>query len=797
MTQSFQDRARREALRARLSLDAPGVSPRVVETARALENDAAARRAFLTWRALQRSLSDPKSKRFDTPTRALAPNLDDDALLFLDQTRAAQIVQAILRRRFALTAQIADKLFDDSLFSWANAIYRNLPNDDSLDAALKLDDDVDPFPDLNALIATYYERRRLGEFYTPRPIADFLAARAERLWRQNRRDHASPTVLDPNCGAGVFLTASVRRKRDEGLAPETIASLVEGYDLAPLAIVAARANLLFALFSEPDARRPENVARLLDARESQDALASPLPARLFDALRDAPPNDESAPRDRRKFDLLLGNPPWLGWDKLSPECRETSKRYWLEYGLFNLSGKDARFGGSKKEFAGLMVYATIDRRLEQGGAFAFVLPERLMRSGKSGEGFRQFGRLAVGESPSRSRVGDAGEAKAGEAKAGEDRRRPAPFLPLELDDFTEFCLFPQVSSRTIALLGVKSDAPLEEVRVRKWRRDGTCDSADGAPELAALSSALSPKPRASRRSARRSTERSTGPAFRSAPSLPSADPRRLRVAELARELLADPARASGYRGRLGANAAGACAVFWVHAIAATPPGVRRIVNLWDAGRVKTPRVETEIEESALYPLLRWRDVDEFRASPGDAFMIIPQNPQTRRGYDPEIMRARFPLTLRYLEQFEEILRARAAYKRYQANAPYWSLYNIDESTFAPMKVVWKRMDRRLRAAAVLATSGAPGTIVPQDSLTFAPVDSEEEADYLTALLNSPTAHELATSVAAPGAKGFGSPSVLNAIKPPKFQFANPAARELAALGRECRLETRASKETDA
>ena len=40
------------------------------------------------------------------------------------------------------------------------------------------------------------------------------------------------------------------------------------------------------------------------------------------------------------------------------------------------------------------------------------------------------------------------------------------------------------------------------------------------------------------------------------------------------------------------------------------------------------------------------------------------------------MRERYPRTLEYLERFHELLTSRAAYRRYQASGPFYSMYNV-------------------------------------------------------------------------------------------------------------------------
>ena len=58
---------------------------------------------------------------------------------------------------------------------------------------------------------------------------------------------------------------------------------------------------------------------------------------------------------------MVGNPPWIAWDNLSDEDRQATKPLWERYGLFSLSGSEARHGGGKKDLSMLMLYAAADR----------------------------------------------------------------------------------------------------------------------------------------------------------------------------------------------------------------------------------------------------------------------------------------------------------------------------------------------------------------------------------------------------------------------------------------------------
>ena len=92
-------------------------------------------------------------------------------------------------------------------------------------------------------------RHDLGEYYTP----DWLA---ERLIRQTGYDgNPNTRVLDPSCGSGTFLALCIRKAfdyadkhlvRPDELVQKLLTNVV-GFDLNPLAVIAARTNFLLSL----------------------------------------------------------------------------------------------------------------------------------------------------------------------------------------------------------------------------------------------------------------------------------------------------------------------------------------------------------------------------------------------------------------------------------------------------------------------------------------------------------------------------------------------------------------------
>ena len=147
--------------------------------------------------------------------------------------------------------------------------------------------------------------REWGVYYTPLPVVRHMLRRAWAAWAGT----GPPRVLDPACGAGVFLVAAYRRLLDEDAAQrgrpltpdERLARLrasIFGVDIDPLAVEATRHALLRAALGPdplPDPL-PDLGANLVCA----DALLSPLPLPACDILLANPPYVSFYARESRK-----------------------------------------------------------------------------------------------------------------------------------------------------------------------------------------------------------------------------------------------------------------------------------------------------------------------------------------------------------------------------------------------------------------------------------------------------------------------------------------------------------------
>ena len=148
------------------------------------------------------------------------------------------------------------------------------------------------------------------------------------------------------------------------------------------------------------------------------------------------------------------------------------------------------------------------------------------------------------------------------------------------------------------------------------------------------------------------------------------------------------------------------------------------------------------------------------------------------------MQRRYPRTLAYLRQFEDLLTSRAAYRRYQDQKPFYSMYNVGPYTTAPIKVVWRRMDRRINAAVVAEVDDpllGRRPVIPQETCVLVAVDSAAEAHYVCAVLNSAVVGFLVAAHSVRGGKGFGTPSMLDYLRLRRFDPHDRRHAELASL----------------
>ncbi|MBC8492816.1 MAG: N-6 DNA methylase, partial [Chloroflexi bacterium] len=669
----------------------------------------------------------------------------------------------------------------------------------------------------------------LGEYYTP----DWLA---ERLLNQLGVDgDPRKRLLDPACGSGTFPVLTIKRIRqyaDEKMLPpadvlDQILENVVGFDLNPLAVISARTNYLLALgdllqhrrgeisipvyladsimtptagadlftqhaysfntavgkFSVPrslvDARYIDQLAYLLEESVGvgltgdqfrvrllhafpldavNDAAEIDVALRLYEQLRDLDRQEINgiwariiknafAPLFQGRFDYVAGNPPWVNWESLPDDYRQETKALWVHHGLFPHSGMDTILGKGKKDISMLMSYVAMDNYLKDGGRLGFLITQSVFKTAGAGQGFRRF-RLGSG----------------------------TPVAVVAVDDMANLKPFEGASNRTAIVVlerGRATKYPLRSYSL--WYKPG---GGSVIPEDVTLEDVTQEKIATYHQFV-------AEPVDEADPTSPWITGRRQALQAVKKVL-----GASDYRAYEGANSGGANAVYWLEIVGQRPDGLVVVSNITKGAKRKVDNVQAAIEPDLLYPLLRGRDVSRWQATP-QVYILMVQDPEKRRGYDEDWLSVRHPKTYAYLKHFEAELRTRSGYRRYfRETDPFYSMFNVGDYTFAPYKVVWPWISPSL-VSAVISSDDTGKVIVPEHNTSLVAFDNAEEAHFFCACFNSKPADFAAISSYSGGGGGIASPKVVERIRVPHYDPANPTHHQLAALSQQAHQATAA------
>jgi hypothetical protein len=244
--------------------------------------------------------------------------------------------------------------------------------------------------------------------------------------------------------------------------------------------------------------------------------------------------------------------------------------------------------------------------------------------------------------------------------------------------------------------------------------------------------------------------------------------------------LFDAGSRSGYQARKGVTT-DCNGVYFVRVIDVRD-GLALIENEPSLGRKPgIERVRAWVEDTHLFPLMRGRGLDRFRACIDDGWcVLVPQ----RGMYGDDSLPRTAPRTWAFLRRFEAVLRDRGSYRRYQEGKPFWSVWSTGPYTFARWKVLWREMSGRRFCAAVAGQANVAGLgdrpVVPDHKLYFVPVSTPREAHYLSGILNAPEVARAVSSYAAQLSLGV---SVIESLRIPAFEpgaTLHEAVAELAA-----------------
>ncbi|MBX3364037.1 MAG: N-6 DNA methylase [Phycisphaeraceae bacterium] len=449
-----------------------------------------------------------------------------------------------------------------------------------------------------------------------------------------------------------------------------------------------------------------------------------------------------------EFDVIAGNPPWIGWESLPDAYRRATHPLWVRYGLFPHGGMDTILGRGKKDLSMLMSYVVSDRLLKHGGRLGYVITQSVFKTAGAGQGFRRF-RFQDGAAGAVITLGVA-----------------------RVHDLTDFQAFEGASTRTATFVWEKGRAMTYPVEYVLWQKTAHRQAVDQDASLTEVLEMTRRLPFAAR------------PVNRDDATSPWLTARPAAVEAITRLL-----GRSQYEAHLGVNSGGANSVYWVSIVHERPDDIVVVQNITDGARRAVEQVTVDIEALHLYPLLRGVEVRRWKARPAAKILLV-QDPTTKRGIAESRLERESPRTHRYLKRFEEPLRRRAAFQRYFTrenngqtieSGPFYSMFDVGAYTLAPIKVVWHRMVAPIGAAVVEMLDGRP--VIPQETHAMVAVETLDEAHYLAGVMNSTPFNFAALAYSQAGGKSFGSPHILENLHVPRFNPQTPAHREVGDISR--------------
>ena len=652
-------------------------------------------------------------------------------------------------------------------------------------------------------------RHAFGEYYTP----DWLAAHALDLIGWTPEDN----LLDPTCGTGTFILEALRRRLianpNHSKNARDLLSGLYGIDLNPLAVLAARASLVVFLSRYLDPRDPIHLpiflADAINTASVDDSICH------HTILTELGPQSFTIPKklveDKRFYDVMMrvrelieadydanvidsiiqrefnldflsvdeykalldtittlvnlhkegwdsiwtavladrfvaaviprvkyivGNPPWVKWSHLPPEYAAFIKDRCLQLGVFS---QDRWVGGIESDISTVVTYEVIDKWLAPNGKMAFFITGTVFAN-ESSQGFRQF------HLPHRNlRV-----------------------KVLRVEDFDAIAPFEGVSNFPTLLVLERDETTEYPILYRVWEPpivNGTVvrtfTSADQFRQMASYRELLA----------------APVPGTTAGPWLIGTKSEH----ELWQKIFG-PGEPH-YRARKGVTT-DRNGIFFVRVCKVADDGKTCwIQNDPSVGRrTGIPKVTAIVETEHVFPLLRGRGVRSFSAVPDPDYRILL--PQRGMHGDPRLPETA-PYTYRFLAQFKDELVQRSSYKRYQRGRPFWSVWSTGPYTFSEYKVLWKEMSGRRFAVAYIGKYSDPllgeKIVIPDHKLYFVPVDTEDEAAYLTAFLNSPTISRAVSAYAAQLSLGT---SVVEYLRIPAFDSSDSRHQRLAQLAKE-------------
>lgn len=524
----------------------------------------------------------------------------------------------------------------------------------------------DPLQRLHRAVFPVELSHATGQFYSPPWLAELVLTSTG--WRPGE------SLIDPFCGSGVFMVTALHLAVSQGQDFHEVARSLSGIDMSRTACCAARTNILLA-----------------GARYGRSKLEG-LPINIMCADSLAPAIDRrraDASADVARADVLVTNPPWVGWEYIPRSYREKLTPAWQVYSLFEQRGMKAAF--LKEDLSTLCVPVALDLYLRDGGRAGLILRQSTMKSDLAGRGVRRLSIYRDREPLELTHIHDLGNLRVFDGAVA-----PAAIWLLNKGAKTSFPV-PVSSWSSLSGRVIDVDSTLDEVS-RTTRI---------TPEFCRPLAAEDPE-------GRWSFDLGGG-----------VDPN-------------DAIKGSNdFKPRIGFFTGGANAVYYLDPVEPRGNGMVRYRNIVERAKREAPQVTVELEPELIYPVVRGRDVGFWNVRTV-VFVLSPHTPETRiRPVPEEAMRTNFPKCFRYLRSMRTLLDQRRGFSGWEKKAQkenFYAIQRIGAYSFSPYKVCWSYISDDF-VVGVCGSGEAGKPILPNDKVVFLPAATRTEAYFLAGILS--------------------------------------------------------------
>jgi hypothetical protein len=660
-------------------------------------------------------------------------------------------------------------------------------------------------------------RHRLGEYYTPDWLAGLLIDEVGYTGNTLKR------FIDPACGSGTFLVLAIQRAKEqgekEGLPPlemaKRIVSHIWGFDLNPLAVIAARTNYLFALghlanelthieipvyltdsVLTPTKTKAGLLGDYLEVSTSQGPFEIPGEWVTQDGflLGIAAPIVEDMAKHRYSVEEALTRFKKQGL--VFPYNIEVVKAFYskiLHLEVQNKNGIWARFlkNAFAPMIAGRFDYVVGNPPWIRWGYLAQSYRKATERMWKDyglfslkghaarlGGGEKDFSMLFLYASADYylkdgAKLGFLITQEVFKSKgAGEGFRRfqlgdDKPLKVIEAHDFSSVQPFEGAANKTAMIILKKDESTTYPVRYTVWSRKkgvGKIPTDMSLPDV----------------KLRLKSERLI------AQPMGSATGSWQTISDKKDSSYAAIEGVNFYKARRGASTE-PYGVYWLEILQVRSDGNLIIKNLPEHGKRDISRVEDVVEQDLIYPAVRGADIDRWGVSP-KIYILMSQDPETSEPYPERRMKDKWPQTYSYLSRFKEVLLSRGSktVRQLAERTAFYAMFGIGSYTVERYKVVWKRMANDITASVISEHKTPFGykKLIGTDTTAIFAIPNEIEAHYLCAIINSNPVRKFVKTYSSAG-RGFGAPSVMQYVGIKQFDPHNTVHSSLAEYSMQC------------